>query len=57
MNEVVIMSITLPKPKLTHTVDKTIDLQQVCNGVVHPTTGETITKYNKIIKEPRLREV
>ena len=57
MNEVLIRPRNLPKQKLIPTVEKAIDLQQVCNGVVHPTTGETTTKYKKIIKEPLLKEV
>ena len=57
MNEVAIRPIELPKPKQQPTTEKTIDLQQVCNGVAHPTTWETITKCQKIIKEPLLREV
>ena len=34
-----------------------IDLEEVCNGVVHPVTNETITKYHKLIDEPLLRDV
>ena len=33
-----------------------IELEEVCNGVVHPITKETITKYNKLIAEPLLRD-
>ncbi|KAL7528763.1 hypothetical protein ACHAXR_002616 [Thalassiosira sp. AJA248-18] len=33
------------------------NIEEFANGVVHPETKETITKYNKLIKEPVLREV
>ena len=31
-------------------------LEEVANGVVHPVTEETITKYKKLIEDPLLRE-
>ena len=34
-----------------------IDLEELCNGVVHPITNETVTKYQKLIKDPLLRDV
>jgi hypothetical protein len=33
------------------------DIKHRCAGVVHPTTGETITSYKKLIACPLLREV
>ena len=30
-------------------------LEEVANGVVHPVTKETITKYKKLIEDPLLR--
>ncbi len=33
------------------------DLEEMANGVVHPKTNETMTKYAKIIAMPELREV
>eukprot|EP00804_Cyclotella_cryptica_P024014 CCRYP_020050-RA/>CCRYP_020050-RA protein AED:0.24 eAED:0.19 QI:0/0/0/0.8/0.25/0/5/0/1018 len=33
------------------------DIEHMCAGVVHPTTGETITSYKKLIACPLLREV
>ena len=33
------------------------DIEELCCGVVHPVTNETITKYHKVIAEPLLREV
>jgi hypothetical protein len=33
------------------------DLEEMANGVVHPTTNETLTKYAKIIAVPELRKV
>ena len=35
----------------------TMNINKVANGVVHPTTKETITKYQKLIDEPLLRDV
>ena len=32
------------------------DIEEVANGVVHPVTNKTITKYKKIIADPLLRE-
>ena len=32
-------------------------LHHICNGVVHPTTGETITKYAKLAADPATREI
>ena len=32
------------------------DLQDFCGGVTHPTTGETITHYKKLLKIPELKE-
>ena len=29
-----------------------VDIEQIANGVVHPVTKETITKYNKLITDP-----
>ena len=33
-----------------------VDIEQIANSVVHPVTKETITKYNKLIADPMLRE-
>ena len=33
------------------------DIEEYANGVVHPTTKETITKYDKLIAEDELRGV
>ena len=33
-----------------------LNLEQVANGVVHPVTQETITKYKRLIDDPLLRE-
>ncbi len=45
---------SLMKEKLT--ISPAIDIEEMCNGVVHPITNETITKYQKLINEPLLRE-
>ncbi|KAL7530050.1 hypothetical protein ACHAXR_003283 [Thalassiosira sp. AJA248-18] len=42
----------LPPDSIFHT-----NIEEFANGVVHPETKETITKYNKLLKEPALREV
>ena len=34
-----------------------VDIEEFCNGVVHPVTNETITKYEKLIAEPLLKEI
>ena len=33
-----------------------IDIEEVCNGVVDPSTKKTLTKYHKVIEVPKLRE-
>jgi hypothetical protein len=35
----------------------TIDIKEVCNGVVHPITKETITKYDKLMNDPVLKDL
>ena len=37
-------------------VGSEVDLDELCNGVVHPITKETITKYQKLIEDPMLRD-
>ena len=32
-------------------------IEEVANGVVHPVTKETITKYQKLVDDPILREI
>ena len=34
-----------------------VNLEEVCNGVVNPTTKETMTAYKKVIACPELRQV
>jgi hypothetical protein len=34
-----------------------IDIEEVCNGVVHPVTKETITKYPKLMNDSLLKNV
>ena len=34
-----------------------VDIKEMANGVVHPTTNETMTKYAKIIEVPELDKV
>ena len=33
------------------------NIEEVANGVVHPITNKTITKYHKLIDEPLLRKL
>ena len=33
-----------------------IDIEEYANGVVHPVTKETITKYKTLIKDPLLKD-
>jgi hypothetical protein len=48
----------LDEMKLTIEVNDTpLDPQEVANGVVHPVTKETITKYKTIINDPLLWDV
>jgi hypothetical protein len=35
----------------------TINIEEVCNGVVHPITKETITKYNKLMNDSVLKDL
>ena len=34
-----------------------VDIEHFCASVVHPVTGETITQYRKLVKDPITREV
>jgi hypothetical protein len=48
---------TIPK-NLIVTTDRfqhNINIEDVCNGVVHPITKETITKYTKLMDNPALK--
>ena len=60
-NEIMTPTLSLFTPynlqKPTTTVDMPTSLEECANGVVHPVTKETITKYHKLIEEPLLREV
>jgi hypothetical protein len=35
----------------------TINIVEVCNGVIYPITKETITKYNKLMNDPALKDL
>jgi hypothetical protein len=50
---------TIPKNLTTSTnrFQHYIDIQQVCNGVLHPITKETITKYTKLMDDPVLKDL
>ena len=34
-----------------------LDIEHFCAGVVHPTTGKTITQYRKLANDPATRDV
>jgi len=34
-----------------------VDIEHFCAPVIHPTTGETITQYKKLIKDPVTKEI
>ena len=38
-------------------IQPAFNIEEVANGVVHPITNRTITRYHKLIAEPLLREV
>ena len=50
---------TIPKnlTTLTNRFQHNINIEQVCNGVVHPITKETITKYTKLMDDPALKDL
>jgi hypothetical protein len=50
---------TIPK-NLTTSTDRfqhNSNIEQVCHGVVHPITKETITKYTKLMDDPALKDL
>ena len=38
-------------------IQPVFDIEEVANGVVHPVTNKTITRYNKLVDEPLLHKV
>ena len=46
----------LEEPKETKINASPLALEEVANGVVHPVTKETITKYKQLIEDPLLRD-
>jgi len=46
---------TLQHDKLT--ISPAIDIEEMCNGVVHPITKETITKYETLANDPELKAI
>ena len=45
--------------ELSHMAGRSLDplaIEQIANGVVHPATKKTITKYKKLIADPILRD-
>ena len=41
----------------TPLIQPVFSIEELANGVVHPITNKTITKYHKLVDEPLLREV
>jgi hypothetical protein len=50
---------TIPKNLIvaTNRFQHNINIDEVCNGVVHPITKETITKYTKLMDDPALKDL
>jgi hypothetical protein len=50
---------TIPKNLTTSTnrFQHNINIKQDCNGVAHPITKETITKYTKLMDDPALKDL
>jgi len=34
-----------------------VDIEHFCAPIIHPVTGETITKYHKLIKDPQTKDI
>ena len=45
---------TIKKMEEVHAPD---NLQHFCAPVIHPTTGEIITSYKRLVNDPKLRDV
>ena len=56
-NQLWVPTIFLSSSPAEHQSTFDIDIEHFCNGVQHPVTGETITKYKKLINIPQMREV
>ncbi len=52
-------SYTIPRNLTTSTnrFQHNINIEEVCNGIVHPITKETITKYTKLMDDPALKDL
>ena len=50
-------SYTIPTILESNGIQVDVDIKEVCNGVVHPITKETITKYQTLSNDPLLRDV
>ena len=44
-------------PTARNTNVNDLDIEHFCAGVVHPTTGETITQYRKLARDPLMRDL
>jgi hypothetical protein len=50
---------TIPK-NFNNSTDRfqhNVNIEEVCNGIVHPITKETITKYTKLMDGPALKDL
>ena len=43
-------------PSLSPKNNYEVDIEHFCAPVIHPITGETITKYQKLIKDPHMKD-
>jgi len=50
---------TIPKNLIVATdrFQHNINIEEVCNGIIHPITKETITKYTKLMNDPALKDL
>ena len=44
-------------PSLAPKNNYEVDIEHLCAHVIHPVTGETITKYRKLIKDPHTKDI
>ena len=44
-------------PSLSPKNNYEVDIEHFCAPVIHPITGETITKYQKLIKDPHTKDI
>ena len=50
-------SFTTSSPSVSPKNNYEIDIEHCCAPVIHPITGETITTYQKFIKDPHTKDI